>query len=191
MESITKIEFEFHKISSITIIYTINFILIFIFFWNFILKMLYSTNIPMTVLELCFLINFLSLVLLEISFFLNFNSLINGLTQIKGLSHLINLYQEHGKIYTRYFVHGVFIIIKIFEFITPIKYYLLLTSIIKSFFNSSFKLLKCFVAIYILKLFFWVVYETFNHGTVILSIDSLIILFCKFEGLEDFLGNSI
>lgn len=183
-----KINFNYFSVSFNSIIYIINFFLLCYLICRFIWMLYYSPNILITILEFLFILNYISLILMEISYVWDFEKLINGIEHFQSLTQLLKLYENYSKIYTRYFIHGGFLILKVFVILTCFECYKIFLTLVKSFFNTFYKLLKCILSILFIKFFIWILYEILKNDMAIVSLDSIYILFCKFDRIEDFLG---
>lgn len=188
LESTSFIEFELNFQTSYFWIYIINTILLIYILWKFILGLIYSPSIGSTLLEFLFLLNFISIYSMEFSLKQTISKLHNLNSPEFGYSELVNAYLYHSMLYSRYFIHGFFLFIKVFEVLMFNKVIFMFFCLLVSFCKNIWKMLKLFVFVFILKIFFWIVINIFYFKQVNFSKNSLIILFSKFNQIEDYLG---
>lgn len=191
LESTSFIEFELNFQSSHFWVYAVNTLLLIYILWKFILELVYSPIIGSTLMELLFLLNFISIYSMEFSL----NQTVSDLTRDGpaeiGYSELVNAYLYHSMLYSRYFIHGMFLFIKVFEVLMFNQVVFMFFCLLVSFCRNLWKMVKLFVFVFGLKVFVWTVINIFYFQQVNFSVDSLIILFSKFNQAEDYLGGRL
>ena len=115
LESTSFMEFELNFQTSFLWVHLINTFFLIYIIWNLILHLIYSNSIGACLLELGFLLNFFSIYFMEFSLNNSVSKLISDESVELGYTQLVDAYLLHSMLYSRYFIHGSFLFVKIFE----------------------------------------------------------------------------
>lgn len=191
LESTSFIEFELNFQTSYLWVYIVNTFFLIYILWKFILELIYSPMIGSTLMEFLFLLNFISIYSMEFTLKQSVSQLVQGDSAEFGYAELVDAYLYHSMLYSRYFIHGMFLFIKVFEVLMFNDVIFMFFCLLVSFCKNIWKMVKLFVFVFGLKIFVWTVINIFYFQQVNFSVNSLIILFSKFNEAEDYLGGRI
>lgn len=191
LESTSFIEFELNFQSSFLWVYIVNTVLIVYIFWKFILELIYSPMLSTAIMELLFLLNFISIYSMEFSLGQSLSKLMVHNPDNLGYTELINAYRHHSMLYSRYFIHGLFLFIKVFEVLMFNKVVYMFFCLMVSFCKNLWKMIKLWIFVFSLKLIIWATFQIFRDKYIQISFSSILILFCKFDSNEDYIGRRV
>jgi hypothetical protein len=190
LESTSFIEFELNFQTTYLWVYLVNTFLIVYIFWKFILELIYSPALSTAIMELFFFLNFISIYSMEFSLGQSLSKLMIHNPDDLGYAELIDAYSHHSMLYSRYFIHGLFLFIKVFEVLMFNKVVYLFFCLMVSFCKNLWKMVKLWIFVFSLKILIWAIFQIFRGKFVKISVSSILILFCKFESQEDYIGIS-
>ena len=151
LESTSFIEFELNFQTSFLWVYLINTFLLLYIFWNLILHLIYSNSIGACILELLFLLNFFSIYFMELTLKHSVSKLISNQENELGYTELVNAYLIHSMLYSRYFIHGSFLFIKVFEVLMFNQVVFMFFCLLVSFCKNLWKMMKLGFFVFCLK----------------------------------------
>ena len=148
LENSLHIEFELKEHASVLWVFVANSCLLGYLLWKFVLELLNTPDLKLIFLEFVLLLNFFSLILLGVNYIHKFGRMLRVKGQASGLAELTGLYDDQAKIYSRYFLHGCFLVLKVCELLASTPQYRVLVALVRSFLRVAPRLLKCWLSVF-------------------------------------------